>query len=82
MSTITIDDLRRIFEAVAGADEAVNLNGDIMDTEFAELGYDSIALLEVVGQIRRDYGISVDEDALAEVNTPRGLLDLLHAYVG
>ena len=82
MATITIDDLRRIFEDVAGADEGVNLDGDIIDTEFAELGYDSIAVLEAVGQIRRDYGILVDEDALAEVHTPRSLLELLHAYSG
>jgi minimal PKS acyl carrier protein len=79
VDTLTIDDLRRIFEAVAGADESVDLDGDIIDVEFAELGYDSIAVLEVVGHIRRQYGISLDEDDLAEANTPRGLLALLHA---
>lgn len=79
MVTLTLDDLRRIFEDVAGADESVNLDGEIIDMEFAELGYDSIAVLEVVGHIRRQYGISLEEDALADVHTPRSLLDLLHA---
>lgn len=76
MVTLTLDDLLRIFEAVAGADESVNLDGDIIDIEFTELGYDSIAVLEVVGHVRRQYGISVEEDALADVHTPGGLLDL------
>jgi minimal PKS acyl carrier protein len=78
MTNLTIDDLRRIFETVAGADEDINLDGDITDTEFAELGYDSIAVLEVVAEIRREFGVSLDEDALEDVHTPRSLLELLH----
>lgn len=79
MAALTIDDLRRIFKTVAGADETVDLDGDIIDANFADLGYDSIALLEAVGQIGRDYGIFLDEDALGEVHTFRGLLDLVGA---
>ncbi len=80
MANLTIDNLRQIFKTVAGADETVNLDGDILDVEFAELGYDSIAVLEAVGQIQRDYGIVLDEDALAEATTFRGLLELAGAH--
>lgn len=79
MEYLTLHDLRRIFTTLAGVDESVNLDGDILDTEFADLGYDSIAVLEAVGQIQRECGIEFDEDALSEVHTFRGLLELAAA---
>jgi acyl carrier protein len=80
MAQLTIDNLRQVFKAVAGADETVNLDGDIIHAEFAEIGYDSIAVLEAAGQIQRDYGIVLDEDALGEARTFHDLLELVNAY--
>ncbi|MFI9812619.1 acyl carrier protein [Saccharothrix variisporea] len=76
--TITIDDLKRILRDAAGADEGVDLDGDILDAEFAELGYDSLALLETASRITREYGIKLDDDAAVGATTPRELLKVIN----
>ncbi|MFD8816014.1 acyl carrier protein [Streptomyces sp. NPDC059627] len=74
----TFDDLRRILIEAAGADDSYNLDGDILDTDFEQLGYESLALLETGGRIEREYGISLDEDILSIANTPRLLIDAVN----
>ncbi|WP_367322390.1 acyl carrier protein [Streptomyces sp. HUAS ZL42] len=75
----TLDDLRRILIEAAGADDSYNLDGDILDTDFEELGYESLALLETGGRIEREYGISLDEEVLSIANTPRLLIDAVNS---
>ncbi|MDR3080885.1 MAG: acyl carrier protein [Streptomyces sp.] len=84
MSTqeFTTEDLKRILLEGAGADEAVDLDGDILDTDFEELGYESLALLETGGRIEREYGISLDDDIFAENRTPRALVAAINGYLG
>ncbi len=62
----------------AGAEEGVDLNGDIADTPFADLGYESLALLETSSRIERKYGISLDDEALVAAETPRALIELVN----
>ncbi|MDH6454881.1 MULTISPECIES: acyl carrier protein [unclassified Streptomyces] len=73
----TLDDLKRILLESAGADESVDLDGDILDLTFDALGYESLALLETGSRIEREYGITLDESALADATTPRQLLDVV-----
>ncbi|MFD9488965.1 acyl carrier protein [Streptomyces sp. NPDC059991] len=80
-TTFTLDDLRRILLEAAGAEEGVDLDGDILDTEFEVLGYESLALLETGGRIEREYGISLDDDALTDATTPRALIDVVNAQL-
>jgi len=61
----------------AGIDEGTNLDGDILDTDFDDLGYDSLALLETAARITREYQIVIDDDA-AIARTPRELLQLVN----
>jgi minimal PKS acyl carrier protein len=77
--TVTLDDLRRILRVRAGAEQDVDLDGDILDIEFDELGYDSLALLETAASISREYGVRIDDDGLVGATTPRRLLELLNA---
>lgn len=70
----TLDDLRRILLEAAGVEEGVDLDGDILDTSFAVLGYESIALLETGGLIEREYGVTLDEACLDEDATPADLI--------
>lgn len=74
---MTIDDLRRILSECAGEDENVDLSGDIDDTPFDELGYDSLALMETATRIKHEYGIEISDEDIALVATPRLLLDLI-----
>ncbi|PSL46011.1 act minimal PKS acyl carrier protein [Saccharothrix carnea] len=77
----TIDDLKRILREGAGTDETVDLDGDIAGSDFEELGYESLALLETGSRIEREYGISLDEDALADARTPAALVDLVNSHL-
>jgi act minimal PKS acyl carrier protein len=76
---VTLDDLRRILREGAGADEEVDLDADILDIEFGELGYDSLALLETAARITREYQMPLDDDATTAAKTPRELLALVNA---
>ncbi|MEW2517555.1 acyl carrier protein [Actinacidiphila alni] len=80
-SPFTLDDLRRILREAAGEEEGVDLTGDIIDTDFTALGYESLALLETGGRIEREYDISLDDSALTDVVTPRGLIDIVNAQL-
>jgi act minimal PKS acyl carrier protein len=70
----TIEDLKRILLEGAGADDGVDLDGDILDTDFEELGYESLALLETGGRIEREFGITLDDDVFTDHPTPRALV--------
>ncbi|MEC3975514.1 acyl carrier protein [Amycolatopsis sp. H20-H5] len=77
----TIEDLTRILREGSGTAEGAPSVSAAGDTEFADLGYDSLALLETSGRIEREYGISLDEVALAEAITPRALVDLVNDHL-
>lgn len=77
----TLDDLRQVLRRSAGADEGVDLDGDILDTTFEDLGYDSLALLETEGHIRREYGLRLEDDTLTAAPTPRHLLTAVNAHI-
>jgi acyl carrier protein len=72
-------DLRKILHESAGTEQGVDLEGEILDTAFDDLGYDSLALMEAAARITREYGVQIDEEALLAAATPRWLLDLVNA---
>ncbi|MER6331222.1 acyl carrier protein [Streptomyces sp. NPDC014983] len=72
MREVTIDDLRQLLRTAAGESEA-DLDGDILDMEFENLGYDSLALLETASLIERHHGVKVADD-IAGARTPREFL--------
>ena len=74
---ITLDELKAILRAAAGEGEGA-LDGDILDTGFLDMGYDSLALLETAGRIERRYGITLADSTLGEAQTPRLLLDVVN----
>lgn len=75
---LSLDDLKRVMRESAGEDESVDLSGDILDTDFTDLGYDSLALLETVGALSREYGVELNDDDLDGVETPRAFLELVN----
>ena len=76
---IALPDLRRILLEGAGAVQGVDLDGEILDSNFEDLGYDSIAIMETAARISREYGVAIDDEALLDARTPRLLLDLVNA---
>ncbi|MFC7310820.1 acyl carrier protein [Streptomyces monticola] len=79
-SQFTLDDLKRILLEGAGAEEGA-LDGDILDTDFEKLGYESLALLETGGRVEREYGITLDDSALTDAATPRHLLAIVQSHL-
>lgn len=75
---VTLEDLKRILREGAGTDENVNLDGEVLDTEFADLGYDSLALLETASRISREYAITLEDDVVIAARTPRDLIKVVN----
>jgi act minimal PKS acyl carrier protein len=80
MSTheMTLQELRDILLECAGAEEGVDLSGDIADRDFDDLGYDSLALLEMAAKVEQTRGVKIPDDAVADLRTPRAVLDLVN----
>ncbi len=77
MSELTMGGLTTLLRECAGEEEALKDAG-AMDADFSDLGYDSIALLEIAGRIQVQYGVVLADDAVFEARTPRALLDLVN----
>jgi minimal PKS acyl carrier protein len=75
---VTIEDLKSVLRSCAGEADDIDLDTDILDREFEDLGYDSLALLETAAQISQEYGVELDDDAMLAARTPRQLLDLIN----
>lgn len=73
-SELTLDDLRRILREGAGEAEDADLDGDILDTPFDDLGYDSLAMLETAARIERECSIQLSDETVTEAKTPRALI--------
>jgi len=79
MAELTCEALIRIMRECAGEEEGVDLDGDILDVHFIDLGYDSLALLQTTGVIERTYSVELSDDIVIDADTPRALLDLVNA---
>jgi act minimal PKS acyl carrier protein len=78
----TVDDLKRILLVSAGAPESGDLDGEILDLRFDELGYDSVALLETGQRVEREFGIRLDDSQLIiDVATPRTLVEAVNQHL-
>ncbi|MFB6505496.1 MULTISPECIES: acyl carrier protein [unclassified Streptomyces] len=78
MDRLELTELTVLLRTCAGEGEGVDLDGDVLDTLFLDLGYDSLALLQVTGIIERDYEVMLDEEVLEDAETPRQYLDLVN----
>ncbi|MET7456648.1 acyl carrier protein [Streptomyces sp. NPDC005574] len=81
MNDITLAELGELLlECVGAPEEGMAFEGDeALNTPFLEFGYDSLALLQVTSVINRKYGIVLDDDAVAEAETPQMLLRMIEA---
>ncbi|MBV6696721.1 acyl carrier protein [Kitasatospora aureofaciens] len=78
MDTLNLDGLREIMRQCVGTGEAVDLDGDILHADFGELGYDSLAVLEVVTQVQGRLGVGIPDEVIDDLRTPAALLDYVN----
>ncbi|GAA0941698.1 hypothetical protein GCM10009560_53860 [Nonomuraea longicatena] len=70
-----------LLETHAGEPDEGRLDDSVVDVLFEQLGYDSVALLEVLSQIRHQYGIDLAEEILADMKTPRQALHTINELI-
>jgi minimal PKS acyl carrier protein len=68
---LTIDEFKEIMQAVAGYDDSIDLSRDVTDASLNDLGYDSLALLEIAAVVQQRYKITVPDDSTERMTTPR-----------
>lgn len=78
MSQLTIDEFKTILREVIGADESIDLSGDVTDVPLVDLGYDSLAVLAIAAVVQERYGITVPDDSTERMTTPATSLDYLN----
>jgi act minimal PKS acyl carrier protein len=77
----TLDDLARVLREAAGEVEGTVFDESVLDTTFEDLGYESLALLETGSRIERGYGITLDDTAVADAETPRALISVVYDHL-
>lgn len=73
-----LQELREIMRSVAGVEAGVDLDGPIADQPFDELGYDSLAVLEVMSEVQRRRGVELPSDEVFELETPAQAIEFVN----
>ncbi len=81
VTQLTLDELRSILRVSGGVAEGVDLEGDIIDVTFEELGYDSLALLEASTNIERTFGVNLDDPTFRDAATPKALIEVVNSQL-
>ena len=79
MEQFTVVDLVRTMRQAAGDGDAADLDGHILDMEFEELGYDSLAMMETASVVERQFSVELPEEEMADVTTPRAFVSFVNA---
>jgi minimal PKS acyl carrier protein len=78
VTTFNLTDLRRVLEESVGVEDDLTFDGGNADTAFIDLGYDSLALLELASQVSRRYGVPIPDEAVHEMGTPQAAVDYIN----
>lgn len=78
MKKFDLEDVQRLLRECAGEVPSADLTA-LADSRFDELGYDSLAILELTVRIENQYGVRIDEQDVAAVATPADLVEYVAA---
>jgi act minimal PKS acyl carrier protein len=81
MTRYRADQLTSLMISAAGKPEGGQQDGQLLNTTFTELGYDSLAVLEITGRIHKTWGIDIPESMAPDLQTPRLLLEYVNKTV-
>ncbi|GAA3428002.1 acyl carrier protein [Streptosporangium sandarakinum] len=82
MTQFTLDDLRECMLLAVGYDESIDLEQDILDEPMGDLGFDSLAVMNVAREIEARYPVRVPDESLDEtMATPRRTLDYINGLL-
>jgi acyl carrier protein len=72
-------ELLSVFRATATEVAEKDFHGVAETTAIAELGIDSLGMLEIIGSLERELRIQIPDEALAGIVTVKDLLDAVEA---
>lgn len=78
---ITFEDFRRILTECAGLTNGMDFTENVLDTNFVELGYDSLALMEAASRIKQEFGVDIPDEQVVTLETPRAVLDIVNRSI-
>lgn len=74
MPQFSVEDIKRILKQCAGEPESVSLDDDIRDVPFTEMGYDSLARMEMAAKIEQEFQVVIPDDMMDELSTPSAVV--------
>jgi acyl carrier protein len=83
MKEITLGEFIDLIETYVGGPGEEDFDGSVIDVLFEHLGYESLALLELVSQVKHQYGVDLSEDSLGDMKslTPRQVLGQINEII-
>lgn len=81
MSRFTLENLQSILREEAGAEATADIGQDSLDVPFVDLGYDSLALIQVASAIQMRHGIPLPDDAPTRMVTPREAVEYVNGLL-
>lgn len=81
MAEFTLDDVRRILRDCAGEPEEISLEGDIHGMDFEDMGYDSLARLELAARIQQEVLVAIPDEMVEELATPGAVVDYVNTRI-
>jgi acyl carrier protein len=78
MTSFTIAELNTTIAKCLGHDAGGEVTEGSLDSEFAELGYDSLAVYELMTRLQDDVGIPISDDEIDELTTPRLVIEFVN----
>lgn len=74
MSTFTLAEFKKIVAASYDSVAAAALDETSLETEFSDLGYDSLLVYEIITRIQDDYAVSISDEEIDALKTPGALI--------
>jgi minimal PKS acyl carrier protein len=78
MTEFTLDDVMRLLRE-CGGDAQETAEHDVSGTSFEDLGYDSLAVLELTARIEQEFAVVIPDDAVSTMATPQAAIDYVNA---
>lgn len=78
MRTLTGPELAALLADAGGPPDVTHDPAVFMSTPFADLGYDSLAVLETLTLVQARWGVSLPDDVVAAATSPADLLVVLN----
>ncbi|MFG2371941.1 acyl carrier protein [Streptomyces sp. NPDC048504] len=76
---LSLEGLVSTIRRCAGDSDVAGLDGGILDVSYQDLGYDSVAVLEIFAELGSEHGIEISDEEVFETRTPRATLDLVNS---